>query len=251
MRNYVKIPAIKVMPDSDTLKKKLTDSDFKNYIFHFILLFYSETKTEDVWENINVLEASSKNKNREENIVEMIDVWLRSSTKYARSSQSNNANFIFNFEPKSSGKIKGHYDIKINHSNWKKGNKIVYFVFECKCLDLSKNSKTHSIPEYVYNKSKQDGGVYRFLLDDKYSKEQSFGGMIGFVLGGSTKDYKKRIQKTLVDLKDNIDFGHLVENGIIDNSIEENEFTFDSIHTRANGQKITLHHILFDFTKKN
>lgn len=85
-------------------------------------------------------------------------------------------------------------------------------------------------------------------LIDKYAVKQDFGGMIGFLLKGDIEEIKEKIKKALEELKDKIGFGNLED--FKDKSIEENTFTFESIHIRKNGEQITLHHIIFDFTAK-
>lgn len=64
-----------------------------------------------------------------------------------------------------------------------------YYVLECKNLSTRQNL----INEYIYVDTKDDGGIYRYF-NGKYAQEQSFGGMIGFILRGEVKaiKWKKR-----------------------------------------------------------
>lgn len=250
-RGYVKVPATQPLPTSVEEQQNLSDEAYKKHIFKYLLEFYQSLDTQEVWDKIIASENRNpdKHKEREGIIRDLIERKSRKNKEFTR------AGFRVNAESNSEGKQKGHYDLKFEHSYWQeeKEDEIIpkFFVFECKCL--AKGASKHTVAEYVFvdNKTKTDGGVYRFLLDDKYATEQDFGGMIAFVLNGNTEDFISKIKDALKNLKDKgLDFGHLIPNGIIDKSIEENSFTFDSIHTRKNGEQITLHHIIFDFTPK-
>ena len=71
--------------------------------------------------------------------------------------------------------------------------------------------------------------------------------MIGFVLKGDVQNIKTKIYKKLETKFDVSPDGDLIK--IIENSIETNDFTFDSIHTRFD-RAFTIYHLLFDFNSK-
>ena len=92
---------------------------------------------------------------------------------------------------------------------------------------------------YIY-----DGGVYRYF-NGKYAQNIDFGGMIGFVLGGDILDLKNKLYERLKNKFDITPEGDLIQ--ITDNSIEGNNFTFNSTHKRF-GKEFLIHHLLFDFS---
>ncbi len=159
---------------------------------------------------------------------------------------------IVELEPQNSHpNLLGFYDIKIRSSLWNN-----YFAFECKCLTAT----SKSISEYVYNAKKEknkqaypDGGVYRFLIN-KYAKDKSFGGMIGFIQSGNTCSITKSIIDRLVDIK--LPCGDIYYGELIDNVHQNSELThyFKSVHTRYDIYEkktclpIDIHHFLYDFT---
>ncbi|MDN5476262.1 MAG: hypothetical protein L0G39_04990, partial [Chryseobacterium sp.] len=146
-----------------------------------------------------------------------------------------------NQEPKSKYNNKGFYDLKFQHSYWINHvtDKLNYYVLECKNLSTRQNL----INEYVYVDAKDDGGIYRYF-NGKYAQEQSFGGMIGFILRGEVKAIKQKIiEKLQNSFKDQN--GRLISNGIIDNSLYDNDFTFQSSHLR-NEQLFNIYHLLLN-----
>ena len=68
--------------------------------------------------------------------------------------------------------------------------------------------------------------------------------MIGFVLDGDSNNIKAEILQKLNEKFKISPEGNLISTK--DNSIEENPFTFDSLHSRQN-KEFTIHHLLFDF----
>jgi hypothetical protein len=227
-RLYVKVPKTISLPDSSTKKRKINNVVWKNNIFSHLLNFYK---------NYNPLEIRSiisDGGKIEDNIASHIRIKLKISRKF------NLQGFIIHGGVNNDNETKkGLYDITISHSDWRNiDNSLCEFHFECKNLDNS----TTLIKKYIYYNEKECG-VYRFF-NGKYAQDQTFGGMIGFVLSGNVLDIKKKIHQKLNDKYDITPEGDLKE--LIDNSIEENHFTFNSIHNRKN-QGFTLHHLLFDF----
>ena len=239
MREYIKLPKTKFLSDSRSELRKLSDEDWKNHIFSHLLRFYKEADSNEI---IKLIEDAKEKKpsNIEEVIKKKIKKWLINDRRF------NMHDFIINREPSSDGKVDGFYDLKFEHSQWKHK----YFAFECKNLDKTETS----IKEYVYNKAGDDGGVYRYVTC-KYAAELDFGGMIGFVLEGNENGIISKIINKLHSTFDDNEIGKLAKKGIIENSIEGNPNTFDSIHLRQqrvdrNGQTFKLHHLIFDMQYK-
>lgn len=90
-----------------------------------------------------------------------------------------------------------------------------------------------------------DGGVLRYF-NGKYAQNLAFGGMIGFIIDGNSNDIKTAILQKLSDKFLISPEGDLISTK--DNSIEDNTFTFDSLHSRLSSE-FTIHHLLFDFAK--
>ena len=70
--------------------------------------------------------------------------------------------------------------------------------------------------------------------------------MIGFIINGDSNNIKTAIMKKLSDKFLISPEGDLINTK--DNSIDNNPFTFDSLHSRMNTE-FTIHHLLFDFAK--
>jgi poly-D-alanine transfer protein DltD len=191
-----------------------------------------------------VEEQKKKRREVEKIIKEHIEYWLRNNEEFC-------GHLDIVREPSTIRSIQGYYDIRFSNTYWEKKK---YFSFECKCLEDTNN--LFSVKEYVYTRKKlkgeneyeEDGGVYRYLLGNKYTPYQNFGGMIGFLLKGNIKNIISKICDKLRELNFDNEFGMLVEQDIKVNSIENNPNTFDSIHKRKAGDNITLHHVIFDFT---
>ncbi|MCK4406980.1 MAG: hypothetical protein KAV44_04840 [Bacteroidales bacterium] len=236
MKEYIKLPETKVFPLTILRIRELDDTSWKNYIFLYLLQYYKQTDTNEIIRLIQE-EQQKERKQIETAIKRHIRKCLKNNIRFLENG------FIINLEPSSEGIKEGFYDLKFEHSYWNK-----YFSFECKNLE----NNSSSIKEYVYNPTKNDGGVYRFMIN-KYVKDWDFGGMIGFVLNGEIKTIIGNIIKKLNSCFDNIETGKLTEQGIIKNSIAENTNTFDSIHIRLKAeteikQKFRLHHIIMDFS---
>lgn len=231
-REYIKVP--KSSPLSNYLPelKELSDEVWKNEIFHHLLSFYKNYDSKELKDRIEQ-ERKKQKPRTEREIAKFIRITLNSDRQFGY-------HFKASGEETNDADVEGNYDVTIHSTNWKSKN----FYFECKNLDRSQDL----VNKYVcYNKGHSvfDGGVYRYF-NGKYAQSLSFGGMIGFVLEGNVLESKSKILKKLEDkFIDVSPEGDLLD--IIDNSIEENEFTFDSKHRRK-ADEFLIHHILFDFT---
>ena len=220
-KEYIKIkterPKTPFSKNTDVLKTR-DDKFWKDWVFYCLLSFYQEFDRKILKQKIE------KNPSRvEKTIADFIRNYLINNDEF-----DGVCGFIINREPLNDGNIEGYYDIQIQHSYWK--NRI--FCFECK--NLKENSKSNLIGKYV------NDGVYRFF-NGQYAQNQNFGGMIGFVLEGNCLNIKAKIHNKL-DITPEI---NLIK--IDDNSIQENDFTFDSYHWRSN-LKFVIHHLLFDIS---
>ena len=232
-KKYIKLPKPEKLSDSRKELRKLDDNQWKQHIFFHILKFYKEIDNNQVIKLIEKEKLKPK-KQIEEAIKKLIRKQLINDRKFSANE------FIINREPAS--EHGGSYDFKIQHSSWRDK----YFTFECKNLDTTSTSSiTSSINEYVYNKSKPDGGVYRYIIG-KYAKNLNFGGMIGFIIKGETDKIIKQIIEKLRQVSNN-NVGKLTGKSIICNSIENNKNTFDSIHL-IEKKFFTLHHIMMNFS---
>jgi len=235
-KEYIKLPKVEKLSDSRSKVRELSDTDWKNHIFFHLLQFYKEIDNNEIVELI-CKEKQKKRANIEDAIKKRIKKWLQNNPRFMLNE------FLVNREPTSDGEEDGFYDLKIEHSQWR--NK--YFAFECKNL----NKFSGSIDEYVYNKYKQDGGIYRYMTN-KYANDLDFGGMLGFVIEGDSNLIIKSIIIKIYDTFQKNDIGQLTGRYIIEKSIENNANTFDSIHLRPKGNTIkkqifNLHHIIMAF----
>ena len=236
MKEYIKLPKVNKLSDSRSKLRELNDASWKNYIFFHLLQFYKETDNSEIVELI-FKEKQKKKAEIEKEIKKRLKKWLKEDQRFCLNG------FLVNREPSSDGAIDGFYDLKFEHSDWI--NK--YFAFECKNLDKSSGS----INEYVYNRTQQDGGVYRYMIN-KYAEDLDFGGMLGFVIEDESNLIIGKIIEKIHKTFDNNDIGQLTGRCIIEHSIENNSNTFDSIHLRLEENKIkkhifTLHHIIMAF----
>lgn len=236
-RDYVKMGKLISLPDSSIEKRKMNNDAWKSQVFFHLLYFYRNHIPSKIKEIIDI-----ESKKPQMRIEDEIATFIRNSLKTNRSFSYQG--FIVVGGVNNDEKAKGLYDISIYHSDWKdEDEKNIELHFECKIL----NSKSAQINKYVFydtGKSVFDGGVYRFF-NGKYSQNQDFGGMIGFVLNGELLKIK---EKLLTKIKEKFDIspeGDFIVS--IDKSILNNDFTFDTIHKRK-GSKFLISHILFDFT---
>ncbi len=222
------------MPDSKIKTRKFSDDVWINYVIHIILRYYKEVDTDEI-KLIIKTELIKPKANIEDKIKENIYTWVQKDKRIGL------WEFKLNLEPKTDS-FKGFYDLKFEHSQWKK-----YFVFEAKNLGEIKSTKSSTlINEYVYvnKKGKGNGGMYRFI-ESKYAVKMDFGGMIGFVIGKVDGNIVQNLTSKIKSVyKENN--GKLIDSKIILNSIESNKNTFTTIHLR-NGKKFILYHILMYF----
>lgn len=238
MREYIRIKKPAPLPFDTRQLKTLDDEFWKNWVFYYLLNFYK---------NYDSAELKSKIEDEKKKQYPRTE---REIAKFVRIKLNANKEFGYHFtaigENTNDEDIEGNYDITIHSTNWKSKN----FHFECKNLDCSQDL----VNKYVcYNTHKKDtnnenifdGGILRYF-NGKHVQTLTFGGMIGFVLSGDSVKIKSSL---LTKLKENLHTtpeGDLIQ--ITDNSIEENNFTFDSLHKRLD-REFTIHHLLFDFSK--
>lgn len=235
-REYIRISRPSPLPNYMPLLKELDDEFWKKWVFFHLLTFY---------QNYDSVELKQKIKTEREKSHPRIE---REIAKYLRVKLNDDKTFGYHFkafgENTNDEDVEGNYDITIHSTNWKSKD----FHFECKNL----NSEQDLVNKYVcYNTYKKDtnnqnifdGGVLRYF-NGKYAQNLNFGGMIGFVLDGNTLDIKNKISAKLNENLTTTPEGDLLR--ILDNSIDQNNFTFDSVHKRNNSE-LVLHHLLFDF----
>lgn len=246
MKNNIVVQKTKPFPRSEAGFNLLSDAEWKKYILMFLMQYCKEL---DLCKISKIIKEERRKKRS--CIESAIKTHLREWFKYNR--KFKNYRFIINREPHSESYKVGFYDLKFQHSYWNYGN--TYFAFECKNIEADTKSKLNaSIKEYIYNPSKNDGdgGVYRYLTK-KYSPEQDFGGMIGFLISGNLQKAIDKIINKLetLDISDK-HIGKLADNGIVKNSLAGNRNTFDSTHNCYNDKNevhsaVLLHHIIIDF----
>jgi len=253
MKSYIKIKSLSEIAPGVVELKNLTNAQWKEWILSYILEYFKQVNDENIQRIINE-EMNKKRANVEKVIKDNMQEWFDTNRKFLwkglqfndKENQQKKAGLITNFEPKSKGKREGYYDVKVQHSEWDE-----YFPFECKNLGKFKSTKeSRLINEYVFIQSKNDGGMHRYFID-KYSANQNFGGMIGFVIAEASDIQTKIVNKIHKTYDDN-EVGKLTQEKIVHNSIFENTNTFDSIHTRKNpltnqDEEFMIHHIIMDF----
>lgn len=235
-REYIRLPKKSIFPDSSIKKRELNDDFWINLVHYHLIKFYKEYNIKELQGYIE-----SENKKNRSSVEDLITGYIKSWFEQFNK-QIFRQGIVINTEPKVRYNQPGFYDIKFQHSDWvnHKTKKLKYYPFECKNL---KDNEV-SVKEYVYNPYKKDGGVYRYF-NGKYAQEQNFGGMLGYVLKGTSKEIKKRILTKLNEPFDISPNGNLIKDGIVLNSFEDNEFIFSSTHFR-NRKNFTLHHFIFN-----
>lgn len=145
--------------------------------------------------------------------------------------------------------IIGYNDLKFIHSGWKNS-----FVIECKLLENS----TSKINEYIHNKNKEDGGMYRFFIN-KYATNFPYGGMLGYIVKDDVKEIiakiKERIRILEITSENDHKYGTSIYSDELFNSkILNQDLSFQSSHIRYDKTSkeltspILLFHLFFDFT---
>ncbi len=234
-REYIKIKKPSPLPSYTHYLKELNDGEWKNWIFYHLLQFYR------LYDNIELQhkienERKKTNPRIEREIAKYIRLWLANDMEF-------DSHFQASGEKTNDEKIEGNYDITITNTYWRNKD----FYFECKNLDGSKDLTDKYVYYNTYKKnvvgeSVFDGGVIRYF-NGKYAQKMDFGGMIGFVLSGEVINIKNEIVQRLNNKFHITPEGDLLN--VLENSIEENDFTFDSYHKRL-GSEFILHHLLFN-----
>ncbi|PTX58561.1 hypothetical protein C8N46_11352 [Kordia periserrulae] len=238
-REYIKIAEpISHFPTDINLLRELNNDFWKDWVLYYLLDFYKNYNAQELLTIIQN-EQTKKFPRTERELAKYLRKHLKNNIKL------NLQGFKVIGEATNDEDIEGNYDMIILHSYWEDE-----FYFECKNLSL--NSEKALIKKYIYTKiypkgqqSKKDGGVYRYF-NGKYAQSQNFGGMLGFVLGDDIQEIKNKIINDLNEKFDTTPEGDLKQIHL--DSIQSNNFTFDSVHYRK-GLNFTLHHILFDFVK--
>jgi hypothetical protein len=108
------------------------------------------------------------------------------------------------------------------------------------CIEAKRLYRSDSVSKYV-----GDEGVGAFICGD-YGKNDSFGGMLGYVQSGKTDDWLPKIEtKLLTDASVNRSAG---SKPLVPVKFAKGpKQCFTSTHNRFNGQMITLCHVMFLF----
>jgi len=244
MNGYIKLPRLKPMADSKTETRLLSDNEWKEYVFFFILKYCNEVDQKE----ISALIETEKIKSRD-NIESTIEKHIRNWLKW-KCAEFELHELILNLEPSTEYNKEGFYDLKFEHSQWRRK----YFSFEAKNLGKSKSiTLSKSIEEYVYVKEKdsEDGGMYRYM-NGKYACDMNFGGMLGFVIEKTKSPIVEQLIAKIHSVYDNKTVGKLINEKIVKSSIFGNSNTFDSFHVRQNyktnqDEIFRLHHIIIYF----
>lgn len=210
-----------------------------NFYLTQILKYISETYNSLATTCRNVL----KNKKEEE------------ITDYIRRILQNNDSFVLdgfkvNSEARNQDVIIGYYDLKFENGDWLNQ----YFVLECKPIDTTKG-KIDAYFHKTIAPEKEDGGLYRFLIN-KYATNKSFGGMLGYITSGDPVvilDGLKTKMQTFQLIQNNLCFGSLLNKELLDETIINFDFSFQSNHVRIYEEQIIhpihIFHLFLDFTK--
>jgi hypothetical protein len=205
-------------------------------IFGFISNFYKNISSE----NKNTL----KNKNEEE-ITDSICKNIRENEDFQYSG------FTVNIDARNQSHKVGYYDLKFENPAYWQGK---YFVFECKPINLT----AYRIREYLYKNTttKKDGGLYRFLIN-KYAENLPFGGMLGYVISDTPEEVMTKLKtkiKSFQITEDEMLFGNLIDEHLLNMHIPDFNHSFQSKHRRINQNKeiitpIHIFHLFLDLTK--
>jgi len=214
----------------DYCKKEniFSDEYFVQKTVEFIFYFYLNIKDKQIYKNEN-----------ENNITLQIANFLKLDEKFEKSLLK------VNIQAQNESKTnKGYYDLKFESSLWSKNK---YFTIECKRLE----DDNEKINEYVYvikkdkNKNQKiDGGMYRFVQDDKYSPKLQFGAMLGYIQNGEPQNIINKIKdKILITPEINL----IDKQQIYNSNVLNFPYTFQSKHSRINQIDIELMHLFFNF----
>jgi hypothetical protein len=237
-REYIRINKPATLP-TDTRQLKILDDEFwKNWVFYYLLDFYKNYDSAELKSKIEE-EKKKKPARIEREIAKFLRVKLNANRSFG-------GHFYAFGENTNDEDIEGNYDVTIHSTNWKSKN----FHFECKNLDsnqdlINKYACYNTYEKDTNNENIFDGGVLRFF-NGKYARHQTFGGMIGFVIGGDSNIIKANILNKLNEKFPISPEGDLISTK--DNSVGGNTFSFESLHNRQNAQ-FTIHHLLFNFVE--
>ena len=95
--------------------------------------------------------------------------------------------------------------------------------------------------EYVIN------GMNRFLKENKYSSFYGTNGLIGFIV--STLDINANIRNINTLIKKHI-IGNCIQDIKREDFMPNFPYQYSSNHTKQNGEKIKLYHLMYDFADK-
>ena len=239
MLKYIIVQS-QTLPQSTTIKtmQNLSDLDWIGKIFYYINLCSKNINYDSVRKKIEI-ELSKNTSNIEVLLKKIIIRWLKMNEDFNYTD-----GFEINSEPEPFGNLLGFYDIKISHSFWNN-----YFPIECKNLgNISSLTLSQSLREYTLNTYRNDGGMYRYLIK-KYSPNQDFGAMMGFVLSDSGI-MKTRLINKLENIFDQNCIGQLVKDKIIHNPLSNIDNIFETVHKR-DSLPFYIFHTLFFFESSN
>jgi hypothetical protein len=135
----------------------------------------------------------------------------------------------------------GRVDIRIISPNIFE-NKQAYYIIECKRIDnINTQGNTGLNAEYVIN------GMNRFLKENKYSSFYGTNGLIGFIV--STLDINANIRNINTLIKKHI-IGNCIQDIKREDFMPNFPYQYSSNHTKQNGEKIKLYHLMYDFADK-
>jgi hypothetical protein len=236
-REYIRIKKPSPLPSYVHRLKELDDGFWKTWIFYHLLTFYKNYDSQELKAKIEAERRKDYPK------VE------REIAKFLRIKLNADREFGYHFkafgESTNDEDVEGNYDITIHSTYWKSQD----FHFECKNLDSSQDLVNkyvcyNTYKKDLYNENIFDGGVLRYF-NGKYAQSLNFGGMIGFVLNGDVLTQKIAILSKLSEKFKTTPEGDLLR--VMDSSIEQNSFTFDSYHNRFNSDFV-IHHLLLNFS---
>ena len=181
-------------------------------------------------------------------------------TDYVRRQLQNNEDFVLdgfkvNSEARNQDKVVGYYDLKFENGDWLNQ----YLVLECKPINNTKSRIDAYIHKTIKSQEEsnecEDGGLYRFLIN-KYATHKPFGGMLGYIISSNPQNtidsIKKKIQ-TLQITQENLCFGDLQNSELLDATIKNFNYSFQSNHVRIyEGQIIApihIFHLFYDLTQ--
>lgn len=121
-------------------------------------------------------------------------------------------------------------------------NKQAYYIIECKRLNnINTQGETGLNAEYVVN------GMNRFLSENRYSSYYGTNALIGFVV--SPLDIPSNMSAINSIAKRKLTGGYIQE---IQSElfIPEFAYQYSSIHTKENGERIKLYHLMYDIHSK-